>query len=232
MSPEPVKLSAPGGKASSSSSSQRGGRGGSFAASRRGFGRGRGASRGGGGARADRGGGAGTSAATSAGGASSAPRRKKLRTNLFTGKERAAAPEFKAPLSQDDTPPKCDEAACATFVYPSNFPRREYQLSIVRKALMKNTLVCLPTGLGKTFIAAVVMYNFYRWFPESKIVFMAPMKPLVQQQHVACYQTMGVPQDEIVVLVGNVNTGVRRPLWQQKRVFFVTPQVWPTRGMQ
>lgn len=32
-------------------------------------------------------------------------------------------------------------------------------------ACRHNTLVCLPTGLGKTLIAAVVMYNHYRWFP-------------------------------------------------------------------
>ncbi len=39
-------------------------------------------------------------------------------------------------------------------------------MAIVEQALLQNTLVCLPTGLGKTFIAAVVMYNFFRWFPE------------------------------------------------------------------
>jgi ERCC4-related helicase len=42
--------------------------------------------------------------------------------------------------------------------------------------------VTLPTGLGKTFIAAIVMLNFYRWFPTGKIVFCAPTKPLVTQQ--------------------------------------------------
>ena len=39
-------------------------------------------------------------------------------------------------------------------------------MAIVEQALLRNTLVCLPTGLGKTFIAAVVMYNFFRWFPQ------------------------------------------------------------------
>jgi Fanconi anemia group M protein len=36
--------------------------------------------------------------------------------------------------------------------------------------------------IGKTFIAAVVMHNYYRWFPHSKLIFMAPTRPLVQQQ--------------------------------------------------
>ncbi len=53
---------------------------------------------------------------------------------------------------------------------------RKYQYDIVRSCLFDNTLVSLPTGLGKTFIAAVVMYNFYRWYPAGKVVFMAPTK--------------------------------------------------------
>lgn len=36
--------------------------------------------------------------------------------------------------------------------------------------MFSNTLVALPTGLGKTFIAAVVMYNYFRWFPEGNVM--------------------------------------------------------------
>ena len=43
-------------------------------------------------------------------------------------------------------------------------------------ALLHNALVCLPTGLGKTLIAAALMYNFYRWFPRGRIVFTAPTR--------------------------------------------------------
>ena len=53
-----------------------------------------------------------------------------------------------------------------TWVYPAGVPERAYQLDIIRTALLCNTLVCLPTGLGKTLIAAVVMHNFTRWFPQ------------------------------------------------------------------
>lgn len=83
--------------------------------------------------------------------------------------------------------PGLDEAAAAAWYYPAPseaFPvrrtpsdllwgdgdgemvrreqTREYQRSMAREALFANSLVCLPTGLGKTLIAAVVMYNFYR----------------------------------------------------------------------
>lgn len=40
---------------------------------------------------------------------------------------------------------------------------RDYQYAMARTALFHNTLVCLPTGLGKTLIASVVMLNYYRW---------------------------------------------------------------------
>lgn len=55
-----------------------------------------------------------------------------------------------------------DKEAGKVWIYPTNFPERTYQLTIAKHALFENTLVTLPTGLGKTFIAAVVMYNFYR----------------------------------------------------------------------
>lgn len=59
-----------------------------------------------------------------------------------------------------------DEEALKTWVYPINYPIRDYQFNIAQSALFSNTLVCLPTGLGKTFIAAVVIYNYLRWFPQ------------------------------------------------------------------
>lgn len=88
------------------------------------------------------------------------------------------------------------------WIYPTNYPVRNYQYNIVEKALYKNTLVTLPTGLGKTFIAAVIMYNFYRWYPQGKVIFMAPTKPLVAQQIEACYNIMGIPQSDTVEMTG------------------------------
>ena len=52
-------------------------------------------------------------------------------------------------------------ASGAQWIYPSKLLTQSYQYNIVQKALFTNTFVTLPTSLGKTFIAAVVMYNFY-----------------------------------------------------------------------
>ncbi|KAJ3083897.1 hypothetical protein HK102_000838, partial [Quaeritorhiza haematococci] len=115
--------------------------------------------------------------------------------------------------------------AVKTWIYPTNKPLREYQFTIVQQSLTVNTLVALPTGLGKTFIASVVMFNFFRWLPEGKIVFMAPTKPLVAQQIEACYQITGLPGAAMVELTGSTSPTERERLWDEKRVFFLTPQV-------
>lgn len=85
--------------------------------------------------------------------------------------------------------------------------------------------VVLPTGLGKTFIAAVVMYNIFRWYPKGKIIFMAPTRPLVAQQIDACYQITGIPKEETAELTGKQVKKKRAIEWKTKRVFYATPQV-------
>ncbi|NWS41538.1 FANCM protein, partial [Probosciger aterrimus] len=94
-------------------------------------------------------------------------------------------------------------AAGSIWIYPTNYPVRGYQVRMARAALLGNTLVCLPTGLGKTFVAAVVMYNFYRWFPSGK----------------NCLLTL------FLSFPGGTQALSRRDLWTAKRVFFLTPQI-------
>lgn len=117
-------------------------------------------------------------------------------------------------------------SALKTWVYPTNVAVRDYQRNITEKAILSNSLVALPTGLGKTLIAAVVMLNYYRWTADSKIVFMAPTRPLVTQQAEACYKIAGIPRDDTALFVGPAaSPAVRAPIWQEKRVFFSTPQI-------
>ena len=144
-------------------------------------------------------------------------------TSIYNiSKENIAAVPNATPL---ETLPGFDLEAGRTWIYPTNMSIRKYQMDIVKSCLYENTLVCLPTGLGKTFIAAVVVYNYYRWYPQSKIVFMAPTKPLVAQQIEACYNIMGIPQSDTCEMTGNVNINSREKAWSSKRVFFLTPQV-------
>ncbi|KAF9987996.1 hypothetical protein BGZ75_010190 [Mortierella antarctica] len=135
------------------------------------------------------------------------------------------SPEAPQQMSAAPTHHEIDKKEALTWQYPINYPRRDYQYNIIRRALFTNTLVSLPTGLGKTFIAAVVMLNFFRWFPKSKIIFMAPTRPLVNQQIEACFNICGIPQQDTVELTGHQNADVRKDMWIRKRVVFCTPQV-------
>ncbi|KAF7339856.1 ATP-dependent DNA helicase mph1 [Mycena venus] len=110
------------------------------------------------------------------------------------------------------------------WIYPLNQPKRDYQFNIVKHCLFDNTIVALPTGLGKTFIAGVVMLNFYRWFPEGKVVFVAPTKPLVAQQIEASHKTCGIPGSDAIELTGHNVRAMRARAWKEKRVFYMTPQ--------
>lgn len=89
---------------------------------------------------------------------------------------------------------------------------------------MYKDLICINIGLGKTFIAAVVMFNWYRWAPEGQIAFLAPTKPLIAQQVDACYNICGIPKSETALLTGQVSPGQRAEYWKEKRVFYATPQ--------
>ena len=117
-----------------------------------------------------------------------------------------------------------DTEKMRTFLYPVDVPRRNYQFEIVQQCLKQNTLVCLPTGSGKTFIASVVIMNFYRWFPKGIIIFCAPTRTLVDQQVVSCNQFTTIPQSEVTIFTGSTTQIERKTIWEDFRVIYATPQ--------
>jgi len=140
----------------------------------------------------------------------------------------AAAKKHAWPLKAREeavTHHKLDPEAMKTWVYPTNLgTTRDYQFNIVARSLFHNTLVALPTGLGKTFIAATVMLNYYRWTTDAQIIFMAPTKPLIAQQMEACYGIAGIHRNDTVLMTGDTSPGIRAEEWLEKRAFFMTPQ--------
>jgi len=55
--------------------------------------------------------------------------------------------------------PQLDRLDARTWIYPLNREKRKYQFDIARACLLENSLVAIPTGTGKTFIAGVIMLN-------------------------------------------------------------------------
>ncbi|ORX68305.1 P-loop containing nucleoside triphosphate hydrolase protein, partial [Linderina pennispora] len=122
---------------------------------------------------------------------------------------------------------RMDLKAMETYIYPllGGQPARAYQQGAIRRCLFQNTLVALPTGMGKTLIAVVVMANFARWFPDSMTVFLAPTKPLVTQQMHACDGMIHAILKRTVQMNGSVSTESRSALWKGARFVFATPQI-------
>ncbi|TVY47282.1 ATP-dependent DNA helicase [Lachnellula occidentalis] len=163
-----------------------------------------------------------------------APQLGLRQTTLFGGQAQEQVPASQVNKVHNfivDLPPeepthhKLDDDALKTWVYPINLGAiRDYQYSIVRNGLFNNLLVALPTGLGKTFIAATIMLNYFRWTTEAQIVFVAPTKPLVAQQAEACFHLVGIPKSQTTMLTGEQQPALRADEWAEKRVFFMTPQ--------
>ncbi|MEM2089525.1 MAG: DEAD/DEAH box helicase [Candidatus Pacearchaeota archaeon] len=102
---------------------------------------------------------------------------------------------------------------------------RAYQLAIFETAKKHNTLVILPTGLGKTLIALLLAQERLRLDPKSKILFLAPTRPLVEQHYHYFKRNMkDAEKYEMHLFTGKINAKKRAEIWQKAQIIFSTPQ--------
>jgi len=101
---------------------------------------------------------------------------------------------------------------------------REYQNIIAEKASMKNTLVVLPTGMGKTIVALLVAVNRLEKFPESKILITAPTRPLNAQHKKFFEKLTNISELEISLITGKVLPKMRAKIYKDSRIVVATPQ--------
>jgi ERCC4-related helicase len=66
------------------------------------------------------------------------------------------------------------------LIVPSSVEHRDYQANIAAAAMKESTLVVLPTGMGKTIVALMVIGDTFLK-GKGKVLFLAPTKPLVEQ---------------------------------------------------
>jgi ERCC4-related helicase len=108
-------------------------------------------------------------------------------------------------------------------VRPGVLEDRVYQERIAATALDRNTLVVLPTGLGKTTIALRVIAEYLRRFPTQSILFLAPTRPLVVQHARSVARSLFAP--EPLTLTGAIPPEKRADLLRPPQVVVATPQV-------
>ncbi len=96
---------------------------------------------------------------------------------------------------------------------------REYQKEIVETAKRYNTLVVLPTGTGKTYIALALSIEMLK---KGDVLFLAPTKPLVEQ-HKSTFSKF-IDSSLMTILTGEKKPEQRRREWGDYRIIFATPQ--------
>ncbi len=101
---------------------------------------------------------------------------------------------------------------------------RLYQETIFSTSTMKNTLVVLPTGLGKTALAMMLTKHRLEIYPDSKILILAPTKPLVQQHLDTFRKHMDLPEDTFALFTGEISPEKRERLWPSSKIIFSTSQ--------
>lgn len=105
-----------------------------------------------------------------------------------------------------------------------DFTPRLYQETILAVAATSNCLVVLPTGLGKTGVALMLAVQRLTQYPDSKILMLAPTKPLCDQHGDTFRKHLNLPEDKIVVFTGSVAPEKRGELWKEAQIVVSTPQ--------
>jgi len=110
------------------------------------------------------------------------------------------------------------------FIKPKTIEHRSYQVSIAESALKGNTLIVLPTGMGKTVIALLVIAEVMKQ-RGGKILFMAPTKPLVVQHTKFLKESLNLEEKYIESFSGEVSPEKRKSKWRNAKIVVATPQV-------
>ncbi len=102
---------------------------------------------------------------------------------------------------------------------------RDYQKNIAEKCINKNSLVVLPTGMGKTIIAVLVAAKTLEMFPlGSKIILLAPTRPLINQHYESFLKFLKISENKFSILTGKIDHEKRTREFRENQILFYTPQ--------
>ena len=110
------------------------------------------------------------------------------------------------------------------FIKSDSVELRQYQVNIAKSASKENTLVVLPTGMGKTIIALYLIAEKLK-SKNEKILFLAPTKPLVIQHSQFLKQFLKIEEELISVFTGEISPEKRKKIWKDSKIIVSTPQV-------
>lgn len=112
-----------------------------------------------------------------------------------------------------------------SFLEASSVEFRDYQENIANKCVGKNSLVVIPTGLGKTIIGVLVAAKVLKIVPKgSKVIVLAPTRPLIEQHYQSFARALSIPREKFAILTGKTPPEKRADLFRDMQVLFFTPQ--------
>ena len=108
------------------------------------------------------------------------------------------------------------------LIKPEKIEARLYQQKIAANVLKKgNSMIVAPTALGKTVIAALVAAERLQKYKKSKVLILAPSKPLTIQHEDSFHEFLMAPCTSIT---GAINPTERIKRWKESRIICATPQ--------
>ncbi len=111
----------------------------------------------------------------------------------------------------------------ARFMKLEGIEYREYQFNIINAVRRHgNTMVVLPTGLGKTIIGAGIIATALAG--RRKALFLAPTKPLAEQHYNTMHKLLDLGEGELLLLTGSLGKAKRKDLHTVSKVVVATPQ--------
>ena len=113
------------------------------------------------------------------------------------------------------------------IIWDNSVEFRLYQKNIAESASLSNTLVILPTALGKTIISALVCADMLFKYRDKGVLIMAPTRPLVGQHLKLFFSILKILEEQIVAITGKTLPETRRAIWCKKevRLIFATPEI-------
>ncbi|MBI2670967.1 DEAD/DEAH box helicase [Candidatus Woesearchaeota archaeon] len=105
-----------------------------------------------------------------------------------------------------------------------NFTPRQYQENILNSCIKKNCLIVLPTGLGKTKTSILVSAYRLNNFPNSKVLFLTPTKPLANQIYKEYTDSLDMVSNNVVLFTGEISPEKRKLMWDNAQIIISTPQ--------
>lgn len=109
-------------------------------------------------------------------------------------------------------------------MYLKDFEPRLYQQSIFNTCTKHNTLVVLPTGIGKTAIFLMMAAFRLNLYPKSKILLLGPTRPLIEQYFSVFKKHFNIDEKKMAIFTGFVSPEKRQELWKDSQIIFSTPQ--------